>query len=67
MSEHGKSNVPTDGDAARVKPLIERDIEHREEFVRYVLEAADEWHRKHLGDLYKLWRQWNAEFFGGEE
>ena len=59
------THVRSSGDApnGKVVPLSERDVAHRESFVRYVLEDAEEWHREHLGALYNLWRKWNSEYY----
>src|SRR5918998_260412 len=61
-------HVPSSGDAPNptAAPLSERDVAHRESFVRYVLEDAEEWHREHLGRLYNLWRKWNTEHYDGQ-
>jgi hypothetical protein len=59
-------HVPTNGDASKVKPLSARDVAHRESFVSYVLEDAEEWHREYLGGLYRLWRKWNIEHYDGQ-
>jgi len=44
-------------------PLSAADINHRRQFEQFVLGDAAEWHREHLGDLYKFWNSWNEEFF----
>jgi hypothetical protein len=38
---------------------------HRREFMAYVVERAESWHREHLGRLYRLWSGWNDDYFGG--
>jgi len=48
-----------------VDPLGAHDVEHREDFRRFVLEDAEPWHREHLGRLYQLWAEWNATYFDG--
>jgi hypothetical protein len=44
-------------------PLGTRDVEHREDFRRFVLDDAEPWHREHLGRLYQLWEQYNELYF----
>jgi hypothetical protein len=39
---------------------------HRKAFMAYVVGKAEDWHREHLGDLYRCWEEWNAAYFGGE-
>jgi hypothetical protein len=39
---------------------------HRKKFKEYVLWRAEDWHRDHLGHLYKCWEKWNEEYFGGK-
>lgn len=48
-----------------VRNLTEGDRRHREEFVRFVLEEAEAWHREHLGHLYSEWARFNATYFAG--
>jgi hypothetical protein len=37
---------------------------HREAFMAYVVERAKDWHREHLGHLYRCWLTWNRDYFG---
>ncbi|MBI4701991.1 MAG: hypothetical protein HY744_12710 [Deltaproteobacteria bacterium] len=48
-----------------VDPLGAHDVEHREDFRRFVVEDAEPWHREQLGRLYQLWAQGNAAYFDG--
>ncbi len=56
-------HVPTSGDTPKVTPLPAQDVAFREQMRRYILEHSEPWHRKHLGDLERLWQQWNIEHF----
>src|SRR5262245_16322328 len=46
--------------------LDSASIQHRLDFVQYVLEKAEPWYRAHLTKLYTHWRDWNAQFFDGQ-
>jgi hypothetical protein len=46
-------------------PLATRDVEHREDFRRFVLDDAEPWHREHLGQLYQQWDRCNELYFDG--
>jgi hypothetical protein len=48
-----------------VTGLTERDLEHRSDFERFVLNDAEAWHREHLGRLYQLWHEWNRTYYAG--
>ena len=48
-----------------VRNLTDADRRHREEFVRFVLEESETWHREHLGRLYGEWAVYNETYFGG--
>jgi hypothetical protein len=39
---------------------------HREQFKTYVIFRAEEWHRDHLGHLYRCWEGWNRDYFEGK-
>lgn len=50
----------------RSRPSISKSaVRHREDFQQYVLKQSDQWHRRHLGRLYRDWNEWNECFFQG--
>ena len=55
--------VTTNGDAPKVTPVSEHDLQLREQIRCYLLEHSEPWHREHLGKLTELWERWNAEHF----
>ncbi len=55
--------VPTTGDYGAIIRVSERDVQHRQDFVEYVLRDAEPWHRRHLTRLYGLWTELNTRFF----
>jgi len=42
------------------------DADHRAAFRAFVLDAAEAWHRAHLGRLYALWDGHPAAYFAGQ-
>src|SRR5437016_3018440 len=58
--------VSASSDEVLAPSLDPADIAHREEFRRYVLQRAEEWHRRYLSHLYERWEQWKGDDFGGE-